>query len=326
MTGAGFTANFGGFLSEEMRAFVFNRVKTNQRLVTLLNNSELDYESAYLEVIYGSYSEEDKSLLHDAFVYAYERLDDVIRGISWNHDSKHGVHLDGVKKFLDKFGSKVNKRRGYFFTLNQDLFIERWYGQETLLKVPGRLNLPDIHGSPRRELESRDYLPVPSATQIESVRADDNKNTSSSGRYHYLKLHGSFNWLDNKISGRRVMVLGGNKWEQIQNQPILLYYHEKFREVVAQSHTRLCVIGYSFRDEHINRIISQALTNCDLELFVICPQNHSAWATQLIKDAPENGPLIMSKAQYWPWQLREIYPSDQTKTVYTEEINDALFQ
>ena len=302
LTGAGFTKNFGGFLADEMRAFIVNKVGNRQALMALLNSSDLDYESVYVKVIYGDYSEEDKSVLANAAIHAYQRLDDAIRGITWNRDSPHGVNLYGVKKFLDRFGSTINGLRGYFFTLNQDLFIERWYGQETLLKIPGNLNLPTIHVAPSRKLEGGDYLPVPAANKIESVRAEDNKKTSSSGRYHYLKLHGSFNWLDDKDPGKRIMVIGGKKWEQIQNIPILHYYHEKFREVLTQPSRRLCIIGYSFRDEHINKVISEALTKRDLKLFVICPQSYSAFARELTENDPDNGPIIQSKAQYWPWR------------------------
>ena len=326
LTGAGFTKNFDGFLADDMRALIVNKVGNRRALVALLNSIDLDYESVYVKVIYGDYSEEDKSVLANAVFYAYQSLDDVIRGITWNRDSPHGVNLYGVKKFLDRFGSTIHGIRGYFFTLNQDLFIERWYGQETLLKIPGKLNLPNIHVAPSRELESGDYLPVPAANKIESVRAEDNKKTSSSGRYHYLKLHGSFNWLDDKDAGKRIMVIGGKKWEQIQNTPILLYYHEKFREVLTQPGRRLCIIGYSFRDEHINKVISEALTKRDLKLFVISPQSRSEWACQLTKNDPENGPIIQKNAaNYWPWELRTIYPFNQAQTVYAEEINSALF-
>ena len=82
LTGAGFTKNFGGFLADEMRAFIVNKVGNRQALMALLNSSDLDYESVYIKVIYGEYSEEDKSVLANAVVHAYERLDDVIRRIT----------------------------------------------------------------------------------------------------------------------------------------------------------------------------------------------------------------------------------------------------
>ena len=260
LTGAGFTKNFGGFLADDMRSFIVDKIMKHQRLVKLLNSSTLNYEDVYAKVIHGRYSKDDKSALTDAFGYVYKRLDDVIRGVSWESNAPHGVNIYGVKNFLDRFGSTVNGKRGYFFTLNQDLFIERWYGQETLLKIPGNLNLSRMDAFPQRELESNDYLPVPTTNKIDTIRAEDNKKTSSSGRYHYLKLHGSFNWYDGKDPERRIMVIGGQKLEQIENQPILRYYNEKFREVLTQPSRKVCVIGYSFRDKHINDIIREALT------------------------------------------------------------------
>ena len=326
LTGAGFTKNFGGFLADDMRAFVADRIMKHRHIVKLLNSRLLSYEDVYTKVIYGKYSEEDKSALTAAFVYAYKRLDDVIRGVSWESNAPHGVNIYEVKNFLDRFGSTVNGKRAYFFTLNQDLFIERWYGQGTPLRIPGNLNLVDMDGNGRRELKSDDFLPVPAANKIDTIRAEDNKKTSSSGRYHYLKLHGSFNWYDGKNPERRIMVIGGQKLKQIENQPILQYYNQKFREILTQPSRKLCVIGYSFRDKHVNNIIREALTKCDLKLYIISPQSHSTFAKQIVKNDPENGPTIRDEGQCWPWELRQIFPTNQTHTVLAEQINNALFE
>lgn len=153
LTGAGFTKNFGGFLSDDMRAFIVSRIQDRPVLMGLLNDRMFDYESVYVEVMYGNYSQNDKLALADAVFYAYEKLDDVVRNISWTPSATHGLNLYALKKLLNRFGSTVNGKRGYFFTLNQDLFVERWHSQETLLKIPGSLNLPDIHHQPSRRLE-----------------------------------------------------------------------------------------------------------------------------------------------------------------------------
>jgi hypothetical protein len=120
------------------------------------------------------------------------------------------------------------------------------------------------------------------------------------------------------------MVIGGKKWEQIQNEPILNYYYERFCEVLRCPNRRLCVIGYSFRDEHINNVIREALTCCGLKLFIISPNNDLA--QEIERNDPNNGSVIRANiTQHWPWKLITIYPSDQSRTVHAQEIENALF-
>jgi len=74
----------------------------------------------------------------------------------------------------------------------------------------------------------------------------------------YIKLHGSSNWFDT-FNGQPMLVIGGNKPEVIARHPILKWNHEQFRAYLSKPDTRLMVIGYRFRDEHINNAISQAV-------------------------------------------------------------------
>jgi hypothetical protein len=52
--------------------------------------------------------------------------------------------------------------------------------------------------------------------------------------------------------------MGGNKGADIDRHPLLRSYKEHFFRLVCRSDTRLVIIGYSFRDEHINDILGQA--------------------------------------------------------------------
>jgi SIR2-like domain len=86
----------------------------------------------------------------------------------------------------------------------------------------------------------------------------------------FFKLHGSTNWIDS-IRGQRVLVIGGNEPSTIKQHPILEWNHERFKEYLSRDDTRLMVIGYSFRDEHINRAISEAVDHGTVRLFIINP-------------------------------------------------------
>jgi SIR2-like domain len=52
--------------------------------------------------------------------------------------------------------------------------------------------------------------------------------------------------------------MGQNKASEIDNSSLLNWYRGQFCEMIGQPGAHLMVIGYSFRDEHINQIIVQA--------------------------------------------------------------------
>ena len=86
---------------------------------------------------------------------------------------------------------------------------------------------------------------------------------------------------------------------------------------------RLFIIGYSFSDAHINKIIVKAIKNKGLKLYVISPEDPEKLKNRLLsnslnKNASENdkhGRYIWNAiVNYFPYALREIFPSDQSET------------
>ena len=67
------------------------------------------------------------------------------------------------------------------------------------------------------------------------------------------------NWTD--PSGGRLLVMGGNKPTTMQRHPILMWYAAKFAELLSKPGARLMIIGYGFRDNHINQLIYEAWQN-----------------------------------------------------------------
>ncbi len=86
----------------------------------------------------------------------------------------------------------------------------------------------------------------------------------------YFKLHGSSNWQE--IHGAPMLIMGGNKIRDIQLSPVLSWYHEQFETRLYQGDVRLMVIGYGFRDTHINEVIMRAINERGLQMFVIVPE------------------------------------------------------
>jgi hypothetical protein len=84
----------------------------------------------------------------------------------------------------------------------------------------------------------------------------------------YIKLHGS---VDIKQGDREMMlVIGGNKTESIAQQPLLQWYHDMFRAHLCARDARLMIIGYSFGDAHINKMIFSGI-EAGLKIFIIDP-------------------------------------------------------
>lgn len=46
-------------------------------------------------------------------------------------------------------------------------------------------------------------------------------------------------------------------------------YFETFKEVLSQGQRRLLIIGYGFGDDHINRVISNAVKNHELKVYIL---------------------------------------------------------
>jgi hypothetical protein len=152
------------------------------------------------------------------------------------------------------------------FSLNQDLLLERHYLNGNVALSSNRhwngWEIPGMNAMPGHD------SPNPATTQWSSM--DPPKFSVTKNRQPYFKLHGSSNWVD-VSTGRQLLVMGGDKSSRIVQHPILKWNHDQFREYLSHSDSRLMVIGYSFGDDHINRIIAEAADRGNLSLFIIDP-------------------------------------------------------
>ena len=111
---------------------------------------------------------------------------------------------------------------------------------------------------------------------------------SPEGSQPLYKLHGSSNWRDEK--GGQLLVVGGNKSRTIGSQKALAWCFDQFTALLSAGSTRLLIIGYSFRDDHINRAIINAVRMHDLKFFVIDPSG-----SEVVRYAnPSHGGAIYS--------------------------------
>lgn len=314
-TGAGFTKNFGGFLGSEMWSLVYNHplVAKLPKLRQLLIQN-FDFESVYSEIIESdSSTKEEKEAIRIAVESAYKMLDNATRDWVFNTDSPYPIDWYGLNRLISLFNGN-NGINGYFFTLNQDLFMDRHNGY----RCPG-VSPFDLQGLSGREFTDNHFVTLPSGTDIEKKVEQGIQNHNG---LTYIKLHGSYGWRSS--SGTNPMVIGANKTKLIENEPILKVYLEIFKKILNSNNKRLLIIGYGFRDRHINEIIWDAAKNYGLKILIISPTPPDKFdAGNFVLDSHRLWDSIIG---YFPYHLKEIFPSNQQETVQYRAIKDGLLR
>lgn len=317
-TGAGFTHNFGTPLAKGMWYLIFNneQVQAEPRIKNLLLNN-IDFESAYYSIIEGAYNENEKNAISVSVNAAYDKLDYIVRNWIFRSDSPYPVNIYEVQKLIDLF-SRVNKK-GFFFTINQDLFIERHYYNGQRLIIPGVQHRQELFSSLfRMPLKISDYSQLPTRDFIE----DNKDRILSDSNFFYIKLHGSQNWISSR--GNQQMVIGRGKVRQLREEPLLSWYFDIFKDVVLQRNRKLLIIGYGFRDNHINRIMSEAVEKYGLRIYIISPQPIEDFKRNMSRSKYRRQ-ILKGLSGYYPYTLLQLFPSDQSKTQFYQDLREQFF-
>lgn len=251
--GAGFSRNWGGPLATE----VFPRLLACPEVDDELRGFMLAHENKGFEGVLGLLQEEQRRKsgldarlvkFEAALVRVFRNFNDASRQLNfnWNSDADRTV-----TQFLTRFDA--------IFTLNQDTLLETHYLNDNVnLMCPDRRwdswTVPGMVGTP-----GQDSFWTPSSEEPKlSPRLQP-----------YIKLHGSSNW--RSADGRSLLVMGDNKSAAIASEPLFAWAAATFRDYLSRPDTRLMVIGYSFRDRHINEAICEATKHGNLTLFAIDP-------------------------------------------------------
>ncbi|MBI5134392.1 MAG: SIR2 family protein [Candidatus Taylorbacteria bacterium] len=313
LTGAGFTHNFGGFLAREMWSKIFN----NPLLQAIPDVRDLllkdfDFESVYSIVLTGGrYTPEAKEAVRVAVEDAYKDLDDSIKGWTFNLENPLALNIYGLGDLLS-FLSQRGSESGWFFTLNQDLLMERQHDYRS----PGVAQVFDygIKGNAKKAILPKEAEP-----------AKKDLNNSS-----YIKLHGSYAWASS--NGGNQMVIGKNKSENISQEPLLKWYMEIFMGQIFEKNKKLLVIGYGFGDAHINDILLKGVQEYGLSIYIVNPTDPEIVKNKLEGKPSHFGSWEVSKYAgiwngvkgYFPYSLRQIFPPDQNETTILKEIKKSL--
>jgi len=192
-----------------------------------------------------------------------------------------------LRGFLPKFDA--------IFTLNQDVLVEHHYvSMDVSLLSDGRWRGSQLPGMQpiQNDEDGRfrwsrwNWHPLPKDKFVVDPRTQP-----------LYKLHGSSNWTGDQ--GGPLLIIGGNKAHAIESHQVLAWYFEEFRRWLSERQPKLMVIGYSFRDEHINDAIVEAVQKHGLKLFLIDPAG-----TDLVKPLnPSYGGAVHGK----PTELEEAF-------------------
>jgi len=313
-TGAGFTKNFGGFLADEMWSQIFNNplIQLNPKLRSLMiSESYYDYETAFSKAMTNKgFSQEERDAMNTATLHAYMNLDIAIT------QTQDGNNIS--RDYQDYVYPGLNNPSYYWFTLNQDLFIERTQGYRS----PGMLSFSQT-------VQERGFRPwdnsMSKMVPTENIKEIVTKDISSTAGVKYIKLHGSYGWIS--PDGSQKMVIGNDKHATIKSMPLLAYYLKLFREFIFEGDKIAVVIGYGFRDKHINDILLKGVQDHGLKLIIISPQSISELYRQL-----NNGYLyaleILDKGLlgYMPVTLSKLAKSTQGISVYLQQLKALLRQ
>ena len=284
LTGAGFTKDFGGFLGREMWSKIFNHPEVQKQPEVkklLLEDRDFNFESVYSD-IFNKFDSDRISAIQNAVESTYKDLDDSIQK---NINSSPNINIQAnFFRFIQEHIQGNPSEGGMLFSLNQDLFIERvWDSMMSGIKLNYFGKFQDLGLRPFNS--HRHIITVPSTI-------DGFKEKLANASYSYIKLHGSYGWKLPK--GNSLMVIGINKKEDLDQIPLLKWNLEVFKNALRDN-KKLLIMGYGFKDSHINNILADAVNDHKLKVYILTPISPEKIRSILIKEFRPRG------SNNWEW-------------------------
>jgi len=330
LTGAGFTKNYRGYLASEMWAAILNQPEVSQdydlRKVML---KELDFEEIY-DMIMKQPEDKDgqKSTFRKAITNAYQQMhESICTGDVFPNHLNWAAAV--CRHLISRFAGSIEKRTsGFFFTVNQDLFVERFYSNEDtrkLIGIPGfRQESPNwFYLRLGAQLRPEDWVKLPDKDWVKQI---ETKFWSKSfyRPLTYIKLHGSYGW--NFHDGTPGIVIGHAKSDLLKKEPLFDWYQSLFKRVLSEGNRRLVVIGYGFNDEHINSVIADAIKYKGLKLYAVYPYPPKDFQRELgayivngfVNPKPHCEKLWDGLTGYFPFKVSDLYDQDSVNRIRPE--------
>lgn len=268
LLGAGFSHNWGGLLATEAFEYLLGvreiqRSQFLRRALWAAKERGEGFEGALSDL----QSEHDQRP-NNQTRFALETLESVIDQMF--ADMNRAFHERVNFEFQNQIAYQIGPFLARFdaiFTLNQDVLLERHYMSNDgyLFQAPRRWDahaLPGMHAHRTPEHTGPIVWSGPTWEPILPLGIGVPARTQP-----YYKLHGSSNW--RTAEGGRLLVAGGNKIRTIRSLEILRLYLAEFERRIGEPDTKLMIIGYGFRDHHINDAIKAAGGRGSFGLYVI---------------------------------------------------------
>lgn len=273
LLGAGFSRNWNGWLAGEVFEYLLGHpeILSSKKIHNVLwKYKNSGFENALYDLQVGQYvnQKEDLMKFENALIQMFSDM------------NQSFYDLPPFNQKLQNFFSQFDA----IFSLNQDLLFEGHYHcgnsvSSSPYTKDGSTQIHINHGSkwiywqmPGISHPKITDGSTPHKKQIfeDTWTPDYASNFKIKNGYQpYFKLHGSSNWRTE--DGQRLLIMGGNKADTIKMYEVLDWYQEKFHEYLLSPDPKLMVIGYSFRDKHINRLIKEAVEKQNLKMFIIDP-------------------------------------------------------
>jgi hypothetical protein len=269
LTGAGFSHNWGGYLASEAFEYLLTVTEHDEDLRSVLwadkaKGFGFEYTLTRLQqALAKKYTPQGEQDLQNLTTAVRRMFGDMWLAFSQTpFDDTTDPRL-GIIRFLTRFDA--------IFTLNQDTLLEEHYlrsvGQDDFARnsYQGPRNIAAARPGLVRAMDTLTFGSL--ASRIPLYKAAETFSCTPHIQ-PYFKLHGS---IDVQEGARDMMlILGGNKEADIAKHPLLEWYHEQFRWRLRLPGARLMIIGYSFADAHINKMIFEAI-DAGLKIFLIGP-------------------------------------------------------
>lgn len=255
LTGAGFSHNFGGYLTSQMWEHTFNHPdiqKSNKLQQSMIGQWNFEKIFANLKKA----NDPDFTVYSRAVEKAFRDHDTILRRA--HEDYSKSIHISELLRWLSSF-SGVRPEKGFIFTLNQDLFVERVGGVTLRPKLPSAPTSCQCANFLQADGLKKFKLPA-SVTEEDLVASLENLNL--------IKLHGACNWTSH--AGGDAMAIGEDKDTFIEKEPLLKGYFRLF-EYALRNTKQLWIFGYGFGDKHINELIENSIEKHQLRVYVINP-------------------------------------------------------
>ncbi|EAF9608953.1 hypothetical protein A6C65_13905 [Listeria monocytogenes] len=193
-----------------------------------------------------------------------------------NNLIEYSAFINAVVDLLNLSNSRQIPKSTNIFTTNYDLFIEK---AVDLIPLTTKFTFNDgAKGYFNRTLDSSNY------NQMVSYKGLNDNYISEIPSITLIKPHGSVNWFKEKNK----IVIG----KEVQEMPVVVepnglegqetflnnHFHEMLRVFqleLDKPQTVLFVIGFSFQDDHISKMIKRALQNPEIMIYTFAYSNDS---------------------------------------------------